>query len=157
MRTQINRSAVFSPLLVVLFLGACGGDDGTALGKRQITIPLSYSDDVGSNHGPKDATGTAIIDTVTGKVTITVSGLPKLDKDRYEGWLAGGGEDPISTAKFNTDDTGVGSSDITLGDISGRTYATVVLTVEPEPDPTPKPDPRHSIGGKIPPPSADGR
>jgi hypothetical protein len=150
MNSQKTISSILL-LLLLVFVGACGDDEGTALGKRQITVPLAYGE--GSNHGPKDATGTATIDTVSGKVTITVSGLPKLDADRYEGWLSGGGEDPVTTAKFNTDDTGVGSSDITLGDISGRTYTTVVLTVEPEPDPSPAPDARHSIAGRIP---ADG-
>jgi len=135
---------LFASLVGLALLQGCGGE---ALGDRTFTVPLSYRSD--SNHGPKDATGTAVIVTGTGKVTITVQKLPMLTKDRYEGWLAGGGEDAVSTAKFNTDASGVGKSEITLGDITERLYEKVILTVEPEPDPTPAPDPRHSISGAI--------
>ena len=145
MATRITGVMLMMLLLAVPM--ACG-DDGTPLGERSFDVPLAWADD--SNWGPMDATGLASINTVTGQVDIQVQGLPMLTDELYEGWLAGGGEDPISTAKFNTDDTGTGSSTILLGDISTRTYTRVVLTVEPEPDPTPKPDPRHSIGGPIP-------
>lgn len=128
-------------------LAACG-DDNPALGDRSIEVALSYDD--GSNWGPTNATGLATIETASGIVAIDVQGLPALVDERYEGWLAGGGENAISTGKFNTDDTETGSSSITLGDISMRTYNRVVLTVEPDPDPSPEPDSRHSIGGPIP-------
>ena len=135
------------PLCVAtLLFAACAGEE---LGERAIDMDLIYEDS--TNWGPMDATGSATIDTVTGEVVITVQGLPALTEDEYEGWLAGGGEDPISTGKFNTDENGDGSSSITLGDISQDTYERVVLTVEPVPDPSPGPDSRHSIGGFIPP------
>jgi len=124
---------------------ACGG---SPLGERTITVPLEYE---GTDFGPDTATGTAVINTMTGQVDITVTGLDILPAtDEYEGWLAGGGEDPQSTAKFSVDASGNGTSTITLGDISESTYERVVLTVEPVPDPSPGPDPRHSIGGNIP-------
>jgi hypothetical protein len=85
----------------------------------------------------------------TGQVDISVTGLPQLVDEVYEGWLAGGDEDPISTGRFTTDADGQGSSTIVLGDISDRTYERVVLTVEPDPDPSPAPDPRHSLVGTI--------
>lgn len=139
---------IFAAALALFLIdGGCGGEP---LGIRTITVPMMY--DGGSNWGPKDATGTAVIETAAGKVTITVKGLPKLDKEVYEGWLAGGGEGACTTGRFNTDDSGAGKSAITLGDLSERTFERVVLTVEPEPDPTTDPDDRHSIGGNIPPP-----
>jgi len=132
--------------IATLLLVGCAGEP---LGERFIEMDLAYEDS--TNWGPEDATGTATIDTVTGEVVITVQGLPMLTEDDYEGWLAGGGEDAESTAKFNTDANGDGSSTIVLGNISERTWERVVLTVEPIPDPSPSPDSRHSIGGFIPP------
>lgn len=133
-------------LATVLVVTGCSGDE--ELGSKQVNVNLAYGS--GSNHGPKDATGVAYLDTSNGLVEIDVVGLPELQDERYEGWLAGGDEDPISTGRFNTNAEGIGSSSIKLGDISNRTYERVVITVEPEPDPTPAPDPRHSIEGAIP-------
>lgn len=129
---------------LITLLGACGSQ----LGEQMVEVPLSY--DHGSNYGDQDATGLALIDTETGQVDITVEGLPMLTDEEYEGWLAGGGDTATSTAKFNTDADGNGSSSITLGDITLRTWDRVVLTVEPNPDPSSSPDSRHSIGGDIP-------
>lgn len=127
------------------FVLGCGADE---LGEKQVRVDLSYGS--GSNWGPKDATGVAELDTSTGRVEIDVVGLPTLTGEVYEGWLAGGDETPISTGRFNTDASGLGSSTITLGDISSRTYERVVITVEPDPDPSTGPDSRHSIEGDIP-------
>ena len=127
------------------FAWGCGADE---LGEKQVRVELAYGG--GSNWGPKDATGVAGLSTSTGLVEIDVVGLPALTGEVYEGWLAGGDETPISTGRFNTDANGLGSSTITLGDISSRTYERVVITVEPEPDPSKGPDPRHSIEGSIP-------
>ena len=138
----------FHKMLAGLCLIVAAGCSGEPLESRTITVPLA---DEGAEFGPETATGQAVIDTDTGHVAITVMGLEALPAtDEYEGWLAGGGEDPISTGKFNVDENGNGSSEITLGDITESTYERVVLTVEPVPDPSPKPDPRHSIGGNIP-------
>lgn len=141
------------PPRLVLFLSlasvlgaACGSEP---LGQRAVEVELAYEET--TNWGPTDATGVAAIDTLTGEVIITVQGLPALADDEYEGWLAGGGEEPLSTGKFVTDDGGVGGSTIVLGDLSDTRFERVVITVEPVPDPTPAPDPRHSIGGYIPP------
>lgn len=134
-------------LTVSIFAAGCS-DEAEELGSKQVNVNLAYGG--GSNYGPKDATGIAYIDTSTGLVEIDVTGLPELQDEVYEGWLAGGDETPISTGRFNTNTGGTGSSSIKLGDISSRTYDRVVLTVEPEPDPTPAPDPRHSIEGSIP-------
>lgn len=140
----LSRRLLSLATLSILAVG-CGGDP---LGSRTITVPLVYE---GTTHGPETATGEAIIDTVTGQVDLVVNGLEILPAtDEYEGWLAGGGEDPQTTGKFNVDANGDGTSTITLGDISERTYERVVLTVEPVPDPSPGPDSRHSIGGNIP-------
>ena len=143
---------------LILGIVACRGDENGAaddqsptLGTRLFTVPLAYLEG-DSNYGPTDATGNAAIDTSTGSVQIAVLSLHTLDDDRYEGWLAGGGEEPVSTGRFNTDEAGVGSSAIKLGDLSQTRNTKVILTVEPEPDPSPAPDPRHSIGGLIPEP-----
>ena len=139
-----TKIAVIS--LLTLFVGACGN----VLGTDTYTATLSCGG--GCDHEPSaDGMGVAFVDPVTGQVEIEVSGLPRLDGEVYEGWLAGGYilGGPIATGRFNTDENGDGSSSIFLGDITERTWDTVVLTVEPEPDPSPDPDPRHSIGGDL--------
>ncbi len=134
----------FFALLAGLLAAGCGSE----LGDETYRVELSCGEDC--NHEPsKNGTGVAVVNGGTGQVDITVQALPELEDEVYEGWLAGGGEDPISTGRFNTDAAGEGSSSIRLGDISDRSYERVVLTVEPEPDPSPAPDPRHSIGGPI--------
>lgn len=121
---------------------------GSELGEESYTVSLSCVDDC--NHVPSQAgAGSAMVNGGSGQVDITVQGLPMLTGEVYEGWLAGGDETPISTGRFTTDDQGMGSSSILLGDISDRTYERVVLTVEPDPDPDPGPDPRHSLVGDI--------
>jgi hypothetical protein len=142
----MTRKYAWAAVAAALGVFACGGEE--ALGEKQASVPLAYG--AGSNWGPKDATGVAYLDTKTGTVEIEVAGLPPLENEVYEGWLAGGGEDPISTGRFNTGADQTGNSLIELGDISSRSYERVVITVEPEPDPTPAPDPRHSIEGMIP-------
>lgn len=136
-----------SPLLLIVgaaWLVGCGSE----LGTERYEVSLSCGDDC--NHVPSQSgSGSALVDGATGEVFITVRGLPQLGDEMYEGWLAGGDEEPVSTGRFDTDAQGMGSSTYLLGDISDRTYERVVLTVEPEPDPDPGPDPRHSIGGEI--------
>ena len=135
-------------LLAVALLAGVASCGDEALGTETRTLTLTCGE--GCNHAEsKDGKGTAVVDGSTGRVDITVEGLPRLTGEVYEGWLAGGGETALSTGRFNTDDDGNGSSTIVLGDISERTYARVVLTVEPEPDPSPAPDPRHSIGAEF--------
>jgi len=131
---------------VALFAAACG----SPLGTDPYTASLICGD--GCNHDPSaGGMGTAFVDPVTGQVEIEVSGLPQLEGEVYEGWLAGGYvfNSPIATGRFNVDENGDGSSSIFLGDITEQTWDTVVLTVEPDPDPDPGPDPRHSIGGPL--------
>jgi hypothetical protein len=135
-------------LLAIVFLAGVASCGDESLGTETRTLNMTCGADC--NHAEsKDGKGTAVVVGSTGRVDITVEGLPKLTGEVYEGWLAGGGETAVSTGRFNTDDTGAGSSTIVLGDISERTYARVVLTVEPEPDPSPAPDPRHSIGAEF--------
>ncbi len=129
--------------LAVAVLGGCTSD----LGDETLTVALAYGPS--SNWGPTNASGTALVIPDTGQVDISVKDLPALTDERYEGWLAGGGETPISTGRFNTDMDGKGSSSLALGDIRDASYERVIITVEPEPDPTPKPDPRHSIEGEL--------
>lgn len=131
------------PILMITVAG-CGSE----LGARTIDLDISYYEE--SDYGDTDATGTVQIDTATGRVDVSIIDLDMLDGEVYEGWLAGGGESPISTGRFNTDADGNGSSTIALGDITLRTYARFLLTVEPEPDSDPGPDSRHNIGAEIP-------
>ncbi|MBA3819884.1 MAG: anti-sigma factor [Deltaproteobacteria bacterium] len=141
-RLRSNHGWIASLLIV----GGCAGGD--PLGERSVDVPLvkENADDT----APSGATGMARIQTATGRVDITVIGLPPLTGEVYEGWLAGGDEDPTSTGRFQTLADGTGTSTISLGDLTARTFDRVVITVEPEPDPTPKPDPRHAIAGDIP-------
>ncbi len=148
-RTPSTSRALPTLLLLLVAAAACDQTDAAAeLGSRSISVDLRYLDGE-SNAGPTDATGTATIDTTTGRVEIVVMGLPDTDGDAYEGWLAGGGEAPISTGVFHTDESGAGASEITLGDLSARSYTKVVITIEPDPDPDPAPDARHSLAGFI--------
>ena len=132
--------------VALLLLAAC---DGEVLGERSITVFLGYSDH--TNFGPETAAGTAVIDTPSGRVDLQVEGMPPLDGDRYEGWLRGGGEDPLSLGTFNTSAQGAATVVVTLGDLRESTFERVAVTVEPEPDPDPgTPDVRETIGGEIP-------
>ncbi len=142
----MKTSATLLGLIAIAALSiGCAGDP---LGSRVIKLPLA---DEGAEFGPATATGTATIDTNTGEVTLTVTGLEILPAtDEYEGWLAGGGEDAQTTGKFSVDASGNGTSTMTLGDLTNAAFERVVITVEPIPDPSPGPDSRHSIGGNIP-------
>lgn len=133
-------------LALVLALGTVGC--GTPIGVEPINLEISYYDR--SDSGSRDGTGMVFIDPLTGQVDTTVMNLPMLTNDVYEGWLAGGGEAPTSTGRFNTDANGDGMVSVTLGDIQERTYSFFILTIEPEPDDDPDPDPRHSIGADLP-------
>ncbi len=131
-------------LLSLLALSGCG----SPVGSEPINLDISYYSR--STHGDQDATGTVTINPVTGDVVTMVQDLPALDGEVYEGWLAGGGESPLSTGRFNTDENGAGGVSVSVGDISANTYQFFLLTIEPEPDPDPAPDPRHSIGADLP-------
>ena len=127
-------------LVSILLLGC-----GSPVGEDTINLAIGEYEGLGGA-----ATGTVIINPTSGQVDTTVADLPALTGEMYEGWLAGGGESPLSTGRFNTDENGVGSISVNVGDISTRSYTFFVLTIEPEPDPDPKPDPRHSIGADLP-------
>ena len=132
-------------IALLCLAAACAGEP---LGERTIEVGLGYQDR--TNFGPETARGSATIDTVTGDVVISVSGLDDLGEgDRYEGWLAGGGERPTTLGRFEVDSTGVASFAAVLGSLTRSTFNRVEITVEPEPDPSPKPDVRVSIGGDI--------
>jgi hypothetical protein len=136
-----------APLAIAIALLA--GCDGEPLGERTISVALGYGDR--TNFGPESATGSAIIDTPSGRVELTVSGMPPLDGDLYEGWLRGGGEDPRSLGTFNTTAAGAAVHVVNLGDLREATYTRVVVTVEPDPDGDPEvPDVRVTIAGEIP-------
>ena len=135
-------------ILAAVGLGALGCD-GEPLGDRTIAVGLGYADS--TNFGPETASGSALIDTVIGRVELSVSGMPELSGDLYEGWLRGGGEDPQSLGTFNTSATGAALQSVTLGDLTGSTFERVVVTVEPDPDSDPDvPDVRETISGDIP-------
>lgn len=134
-------------LALVALVAAC---DGEPLGDRSINVALGYSDR--TNFGPETATGTALIDTASGRVELSVAGMPQLAAgDLYEGWLRDGGEDPQSLGTFNTSATGAAIQIANLGDLTAATFARVVVTVEPDPDGDPDvPDVRETITGEIP-------
>lgn len=134
-------------VLALLVLAAC---DGEPLGERTISVALGFSDH--TNFGPETAAGIAIIDTPSGRVELSVDGMPQLDGDRYEAWLRGGGEDPLSLGTFNSSEQGAAMIAVTAGDLREATFERVAITVEPDPDPDPgTPDVRETISGDIPP------
>jgi hypothetical protein len=133
----------------LVLVGLIAGCDGETLGERTFNVGLGYDD--GTNFGPETATGSAIVDTPTGRVELSVSGMPRLDGDLYEGWLRGGGEDPTSLGTFNSSETGAAIHVATLGDLREATFERIEVTVEPDPDGDPEvPDVRVTIGGDIP-------
>lgn len=134
--------------LLALALAALVGCDGEPLGDRTITVGLGYQDE--TNFGPETAVGTATIETSTGRVSLEVRGMPRLEGDQYQLWLTGGGEDRLPVLVFNTSEQGAASVAATLGDLRERTFEVLEITVEPDPDPDPDPSPRRTIGGDIP-------
>lgn len=134
---------------VLLASAALGCSSGEPLGDAQYEVKLSSKADDFDHPPSKDSTGKAYIDTTTGLVEIFVEDMPALPGQAYEGWLAGGDEDAVTTGVIELGASGFGSSEIVLGDISDLTYERVVITVEPDPDDDPGPDLPHSISGKI--------
>jgi hypothetical protein len=131
--------------LAALGVAAC---DGEPLGDRVIQVELGYRDQ--TNFGPETATGTAIIDTPSGRVDLEVRDMALLMGDRYQLWLAGGGEELTAVVTFDVGAGGGAMVAAELGDLRERTFEEMFVTVEPDPDPSSDPDPRRSIGGTIP-------
>ncbi|MEM9187801.1 MAG: anti-sigma factor [Myxococcota bacterium] len=103
-----------------------------------------------SDPAAEDGQGTVTIDPVPGQVELQVGGLSPLVDQRYEAWLAGGGEAHLSVGRFNTDASLQGSVSSTVGDISERGFEFFIITIEPEPDTDPDPVGPGVIGAEIP-------
>ncbi len=89
------RQNFYQATLFALSLTMIGCAD-SKLGDGTYDVPLSCGSDC--IHEPSaDGTGAAVVVGATGQVDITVQDLPMLTDEVYEGWLAGGGESPIST------------------------------------------------------------
>ncbi len=109
-------------------------------------VDLSYIDL--SNWGPEDATGVAELIFAEGIVRLTAEGLPRLDGERYQGWLVNSEVgDAISVGRFNASPDGDVDYRGTLPPISDFGFDLFILTVEPEPDDAPTPSSNRSIGG----------
>jgi hypothetical protein len=112
-----------------------------------VKIPLTRLPGV-TNYGDlPGARGEAQVTAVEGDVSLTVTGLDRLQNELYQGWLVNtkNGE-RLPVAKFNVtaDGTAKNQSIVVLGN---RVYDLFVVTVEPEPDPTPNPDDRIVLAG----------
>jgi len=117
-----------------------------------VQLFLNYLPDV-SNWGPETASGTAIVATGEGFVTLKVQGLPRLNDARYQIWLTPREGEPIAVGKFNVDATGRADFKATGLKLPATVYKLLIITVEPEPDPNPQPDARRSLAGRFPDPA----
>ncbi|OGO39686.1 MAG: hypothetical protein A2Z04_07365 [Chloroflexi bacterium RBG_16_57_9] len=117
-----------------------------------VQLFLNYLPDV-SNWGPETASGTAIVATGEGYVTLKVQGLPHLNDARYQIWLIPREGEPVAVGKFNVEASGSADFKTTGLKLPATVYKLLVITVEPEPDTSPQPDARRSLVGRFPDPA----
>jgi hypothetical protein len=112
-------------------------------------VELRYLEGL-SNWGPQDATGRLELSFAEGYAKLRATRLPKLERERYQGWLVNSEtNNAISVGRFSADDAGVATLDGTLPLISDFGFDLFVVTVEPEPDDAPQPTGRRTIGGRF--------
>ncbi len=112
-------------------------------------VRLAYIDGL-SNWGPTDAFGTAELGLSEGYVKIDATGLPQLDRQRYQGWIVNSQtNDAISVGTFNASDARAVAYRGTLPEITDFGFDLFILTVEPDPDDAPQPTAQRSIGGRF--------
>jgi hypothetical protein len=112
-------------------------------------VELRYLEGL-SNWGPTEASGRLELSFAEGYARLRAQGLPRLDRERYQGWLVNSETNhAISAGRFNADAAGEAVLDGTLPLITDFGFDLFVLTVEPEPDDAPQPSGRRSIGGRF--------
>lgn len=145
MTTRVLR--LLAPLALVAALSVAPAS-GHANGVPTV-VELRYLDGL-SNWGPQDATGRLELSFAEGYAKLRAQRLPRLDRERYQGWLVNSEtNDAISTGRFNADASGGATLDGTLPLITNFGFDLFILTIEPEPDDAPQPTARRSIGGRI--------
>jgi hypothetical protein len=112
-------------------------------------VELRYLEGL-SNWGPRDATGRAEFSFAEGYARVRATRLPRLDRERYQGWMVNSEtNNAISVGRFNADDAGVAVLDGTLPFISDFGFDLFIISVEPEPDDAPQPSGNRTIGGRF--------
>jgi hypothetical protein len=147
-RAAVRRTGLLALTLAVSGLLLVAGPlTGTARANGVPTlVNLSYIDL--SNWGPEDATGTVELLFAEGLVNISITGLPELTDERYQGWLVNSQVgDAITVGRFNADASDVVSFQGVLPPIADFGFDLFVVTVEEEPDAAPQPSETRSIGG----------
>ena len=118
-----------------------------------VTLYLGYLPNV-STWGPKSITGTAIVAIADGQVTLSVNGLPRLEREHYEIWLESRADRKLfSVTKFNAEADGTVRLRVTMDNLPYQEYRMLFISVEPEPDPSPEPDARKALAGLFPNPA----
>ena len=114
-----------------------------------ILVDLAYIDGL-SNWGPTDADGTVELSFAEGYARLDAAGLPRLDTERYQGWIVNSeSNDAISIGSFNADGGGVISFEGDVPALSDFGFDLFIITVEPSPDDAPQPTSDRSIGGRF--------
>ena len=114
-----------------------------------IAVPLAYIEGL-SNWGPAHATGTVELSFAEGYARLDALGLPRLDGERYQGWIVNSeSNDAISIGSFNADAAATIAFEGALPAISDFGFDLFIITVEPEPDDVPQPTVDRSIGGRF--------
>jgi hypothetical protein len=112
-------------------------------------VPLAYIEGL-SNWGPTDATGTVELSFAEGYARLDALGLPKLDSERYQGWIVNSeSNDAISIGSFNADASEAIAYEGVLPVIADFGFDLFIITVEPDPDDAPQPTADRSIGGRF--------
>jgi hypothetical protein len=116
-------------------------------------VVLSYLNGV-STWGPTNASGVAEIATRDGEVRMSATGLPRLSGEEYVVWIvdtAQGVRQPL--ASFNSDGTVAKVDEVLPESIPERAWDVVLISVEAEGSRPATPSSRHSIAGRIQPPT----
>lgn len=114
-----------------------------------VLVPLSYLEGL-SNWGPNEATGTLELALGEGYAKVNATGLPRVDGQRYQGWLVNSqSNDAVSVGTFNSAPGGTVTYRATLPPTVNFGFDLFIVTVEPEPDDAPQPTSQRSIGGRF--------
>ncbi len=114
-----------------------------------LLVQLEYLSGL-SNWGPNEATGTLELALGEGYVKVNAAGLPRVDGQRYQGWLVNSqSNDAISVGTFNAAPGGAVTYRSALPSTVNFGFDLFIITVEPEPDDAPQPTSQRSIGGRF--------
>ncbi|HMQ52857.1 MAG TPA: LPXTG cell wall anchor domain-containing protein [Anaerolineae bacterium] len=146
MKEKLSR--LFS--LMLALIGAALWVSPMLANGAPVQIFLNYLPEV-SNTGPTGLSGEARISIDEAWVEIKIEGMPVLQGEQYEAWVAPAeGNEMISLGKFNANAEGRVDYYTQLENLPDLDYRLFVISVEPEPDPSPAADARRSLGGYFP-------